>query len=200
MAEGGSGDKGKAAGKIDGFTVEKLHRAVSPRVLENASELVGAEFIIKRYRDGNEISAAFAFHGQTLHCTVTAKKYALQDLCTCDAHYFCRHAAALVMTFLETPDSFLDLESFLDELDESPKGDLVDMLRTMIGRYPGSSLEVLGYPGFQPSEVLDDPDDDFYPDDLDDDLFPDDDDWDEWDDDDDDDDDDDEGPNGAPVN
>ena len=197
MAKSGSGKKGEAG--FVGFSVEKLYRAASPRVLENAAEMVGEPFIIKRFRDGNEISAAFVFYGETLHCTVSARKYALQDLCTCDAHYFCRHAAALVMTFLERPDSFLNLEAFLDELGKSPKEDLLDMLRTMIGRYPGSSLEVLGLPGFLPSEVLDDPDDDFLPDDLDDDLFPDDDDeWDEWDDDDDDDDD--EGPNSAPVN
>jgi hypothetical protein len=91
---------------------------------------------------------------------VSARRHALQELCTCSANYFCRHAAALVQTFMEFPDTFLDLEAYLEGLVEAPRDDLVDMLRHLIGRYPGSSLEALGQEGFDPAEVLDEADDD----------------------------------------
>jgi len=157
-------DKKKSrADEVDGphggegaFTADKLEHAASRAVIANGKELVNDELMIKRLRDGDEISCTFVSFGRHIHCAVSARKYAIQELCTCDAPYFCRHAAALVLTYLQHPDTFLDLEEFLDGLENRPQAELVEMLRRMIGRYPASSLEVLGLAGFQVAEVLDD--------------------------------------------
>ena len=150
------------------FTETKLTQAASPAVRSNAEELVDADLMMKRLRDGAEISCTFVSFNRTIHCSVSARKYSLQELCTCEANYFCRHAAALVRTWLDHPETFFDLTGFLDELENYPKADLLVMLRRLVGRYPGSSLEVLGKDGFLVAETLEELSDEL---DLDDDLF-----------------------------
>jgi len=189
-----------------GFDRAKLEETAPRAVLENAVELVDHEAMIKRLREGNEISCTFVSLEGQIHTSVTASKYAFKELCTCEAPYFCRHAAALVLTFLDRPDSFLDLEAFLDDIGKMEPRELVKIVRRMVGRYPGSALEVLGVEGFQSADVLDDPaeDDHLFFDDDGLDLFGGGGDWDDLDDlpfddvDDDDDDDDDRGSNGPP--
>lgn len=142
------------------FDTMKLAQVASVQVIQNSLELIDHEWMVKRLKDGAEISCAFVSPSGYVHTSVSARKYSLQDLCTCDATYFCRHAAALVQTFQAKPETFLDLEKYLDGLEGLEKAQLVDMLRQMVGRYPGSALEVLAMPGFVPAEVLDDPADD----------------------------------------
>jgi hypothetical protein len=156
---------GKSIGSTgaSSFSLDMLRKAASGAVVENAGELVDAEFMVQRLRDGKEISCTFVTYDRNITCTVSGRKYSLQEMCTCEAGYFCRHAAALVLTFIERPDSFLSLESFLDELAGRPREELVGMLRRMIGRYPASSLEILGEPGFQPSEIIEELDEDVFP-------------------------------------
>ena len=157
--------------KTRGFTLEKLRKVVSPKVFENAGELVDSEFAIKRFKEGNEIFTTFYFMGEQVNCSVIARKHSLHESCSCGAPYFCRHCAALVLTFLKCPDTFLDLEEFLDGLSRLPREDLADMVRTMVSGYPAAALEALGFPGFQPSEVLDEYDEDMFPGEFDD-SFP----------------------------
>lgn len=154
----GAGDSGASS-----FSLDKLRKVAPGTVLENAEELTDVEFMIQRLKDGNEISGTFVTYDRNIVCTVSARKYSLQELCTCEAGYFCRHAAALVLTYIEKPDSFLNLESYLDELAGRPRDELVEMLRRMIGRYPASSLDILGEPDFQPSEILEELDEDVFP-------------------------------------
>jgi hypothetical protein len=142
------------AGSKAGFTMERLLTTASLEVLEHGRELVDAPVMLKRLKDGNELSCVFYMEGRQIRCSVDSRRHSLQDLCTCDAPYFCRHSAALVLTWLEHPGTFLDLEQWLDGLRDRPKDELVAMLRHMIGRYPASSLEALRIPGFDPSEVL----------------------------------------------
>jgi len=145
------------------FTREILHNVASPTVIDNAAELVDAELMLQRVKDGNELSCTFVTYDRNIVCAVSSRKYSLQDMCTCEASYFCRHAAALVLTFIEHPESFVDLESYLDDLAARPQEELLEMLRRMIGRYPASSLEVLGEPGFQPADVLEEMEDELFP-------------------------------------
>jgi len=145
---------GTGIGKQGGFTLERLTSTASAEVLLHGRELVNDPGMLKRLKDGNELSCVFYSDGRQIRCSVDARRHSLQELCTCDAPYFCRHSAALVLTWLEHPDTFLDLEQWLEKLDGRPKHDLLAMLRHMIGRYPASSLEALGIPGFDPSEVL----------------------------------------------
>lgn len=170
-----------------GFSSEKLESVASLKVLQNGAQLVDSELMIKRFAQDNEVAATFYFYGEQVDCTATARKHTLESICSCQAPYFCRHAAALVMTFLELPASFLDLQSFLDGLEEFSQEDLVTLLRTMVANYPASALEAMGFPGFQPSEVLDEFDGDMFPGAMDEELVgPMDEDWEEdWDDDDD---------------
>jgi hypothetical protein len=151
------------------FTMEKLVRVAGPTVRANAEPLVDSPRLLKRLKDGDELSCTFYGYGASITCSVTAHRFSLQDLCTCNATYFCRHSVALVLTFLSKPESFLNLDSYLDKLSTIPRAELEEKLRHLIGRYPGSSLEALGQAGFDPAEVLDDPDDDIIltdPDDL----------------------------------
>jgi hypothetical protein len=150
------------------FTEAKLTQAASPTVRANAEELVDADIMMKRLRDGSEISCTFISFNRAIHCSVSARKYSLQELCTCEANYFCRHAAALVRTWLDHPETFFELNDFLDELDDHSKADLLTMLRRLVGRYPGSSLEVLGKEGFLVAETLEELSDEL---ELEDDLF-----------------------------
>ncbi len=143
-----------------GFTIEKLLRVAGPAVRANAEPLVNSPRLLKRLKDGDELSCTFYGYGASITCSVSAHRFSLQDLCTCDATYFCRHSAALVLTYLEKPETFLDLDEFLVNLSRVPRAELEEKLRHLIGRYPGSSLEALGQEGFDPAEVLDEPEDD----------------------------------------
>jgi hypothetical protein len=151
------------------FTMEKLVRVAGPTVRANAEPLVDSPRLLKRLKDGSELSCTFYGYGASITCSVTAHRHSLQDLCTCNATYFCRHSVALVLTFLDKPDTFLDLDNYLDELSTAPREELEEKLRHLVGRYPGSSLEALGHEGFDPAEVLDEAEDDIIladPDDL----------------------------------
>ncbi len=151
----GTGKKKEAGvSRRGGFTFERLAATASAEVMIHGRELVNAPGMLKRLKDGNELSCVFYLDGRQIRCSVDARRHSMQELCTCDAPYFCRHSVALVLTWLEHPDTFLDLELWLEELDSRPKDELVAMLRHMVGRYPSSSLEALRIPGFDPSEVL----------------------------------------------
>ena len=143
-----------------GFTIEKLARVAGLTVRANAEPLINSPRLLKRLKDGDELSCTFYGYGASITCSVTAHRFSLQDLCTCNATYFCRHSAALVLTYLEKPETFLDLEEFLEGLSYVPRVELEEKLRHLIGRYPGSSLEALGHEGFDPAEILDEPEDD----------------------------------------
>ncbi len=160
---------GKTRRARPGFTMEKLVRVAGPTVRANAEPLIDSPRLLKRLKDGDELSCTFYGYGASITCSVTAHRFSLQDLCTCNATYFCRHSAALVLTYLEKPDSFLELDEYLGRLSTAPREELEEKLRHLVGRYPGSSLEALGQEGFDPAEVLDEPDDDIIltdPDDL----------------------------------
>jgi hypothetical protein len=169
-----------------GFSLAKLESVASLKVLQNGTQLANSELMIKRYVQDNEVAATFYFYGEQIDCAATARKHTLESNCSCQAPYFCRHAVALVITFMELPGSFLDLQDFLDGLEDFSQEDLVTLLRTMVANYPAPALEAMGFPGFQPSEVLDEFDDDMFPGEIGDDLMGElDDDWDDdWDDDD----------------
>ncbi|MBM4354683.1 MAG: hypothetical protein FJ109_12995 [Deltaproteobacteria bacterium] len=140
--------------KRAGFTLERLKAIASAEVMLHGRELVNAPGMLKRLKDGNELSCMFYLDGRQIRCSVDARRHSLQELCTCDAPYFCRHSVALVLTWLEHPDTFLDLDRWLDDLDRLPKHELAEMLRRMVGRYPASSLEALGIAGFDPAVLL----------------------------------------------
>jgi len=153
--------KKPSSGGLDLFTMDKLKRVASPKVIENADMLVDIDYMIKRHKDGSQIFGTITLDFDPANCVVVATRHTLKSDCSCGADYFCSHAAALVLTYLENPESFLDLEAYLDDLQHRSHAELVDMLRRVVGQHPGMSLEALGQPGFLPSEVLeDDPDDD----------------------------------------
>lgn len=138
-----------------GFSLEKLQGSAPDEVLEAAREYVNSQRFLKRLRDGNELSGTFLSPlGRRIHTSVTAHKYSLQGMCTCDTTHFCRHMAAMTLTWLDHPETFLDLESLLDDLPNRPKEELVGMLRRMLGGFPSSGLEALGVPGFEPAVIL----------------------------------------------
>ena len=53
----------------------------------------------------------------------------------------CKHAAALLLTWLHEPEAFHELEALETNLAQRSKGELVALISKMIGRYP--DLEML---------------------------------------------------------
>ena len=65
--------------------------------------------------------------------------------CSCPVGFGgrCKHAAALLLTWLHRPDAFLEVEELEARLDRRSKPELVALLRRAINRYPDLE-ELLG--------------------------------------------------------
>lgn len=138
------------------FTKEKLEGVATPRTLEKGLQLANSDRIFKRVLDGVEISCVLVGEmGQRFSCSVHAKKFTLQGLCSCDSYHFCEHLASLVLTYLDHPETFLNLDDYLTDLDGLPKEELVQRLRRLVAQYPASALEALGEEGFDSSQIDD---------------------------------------------
>ncbi len=57
--------------------------------------------------------------------------------CTCPAEYWpCKHSMALAKTYELAPDSFLDIEDILKEMQFKTKSELLEIIKKMIQRAP----------------------------------------------------------------
>ena len=60
----------------------------------------------------------------------------------------CKHVIGLEQTWRMNPESFLDLDAFIDELRERPREELLQMFGQLVIRWP-QVLALLGLPGFE---------------------------------------------------
>ena len=73
----------------------------------------------------------------------------LRTSCSCPAEmFFCKHAAALAITYLREPETFLDMNSLPGVLEQKSKKELQDLVTKMIVKHP-DCLVFLGIPGFE---------------------------------------------------
>lgn len=56
--------------------------------------------------------------------------------CSCPVGGGCKHAVALLLTWVESPDKFESQDSLETTLQEQPQDKLVEMILTMVGRHP----------------------------------------------------------------
>ena len=107
--------------------------------------------------------------GRTLCCTIRGRhgvyrtrvtltpKGACQDAsCTCPSKYWpCKHVAALVGTFVNAPESFLDADKLIGSLEKRPSKELLRLIRDMIAAAP-AALQAFGVKGFAEEDEEDD--------------------------------------------
>lgn len=73
----------------------------------------------------------------------------LEPFCTCPADmYFCKHAAAIGVTWIHEPATFFNIESLPEMLAEKSKSEVTEIILRMVQLYPGC-LTVLGVEGFE---------------------------------------------------
>jgi uncharacterized Zn finger protein len=78
--------------------------------------------------------------------------------CTCPSDACpCKHIRALRETWEMNPESFLDVDAFLRELDAREKSELIDTIGKIVVAFP-QTLRLFGVAGFD--ETDDDDDDD----------------------------------------
>ena len=163
------------------LTEEVIESLAGPVQLERARRLLAHTAVLKKYREGTELRGVFVDPlGDRISCEVSVKRYGMRTRCSCDDGGVCVHATALLVLALESPEDYLDLEDYLDDLEGLAHGELLSRLRKLIFHDVSGALEVLQEPGFVVSEVatLEDSLDPFGEDD-------DEDPWDVWEDDDD---------------
>jgi len=61
--------------------------------------------------------------------------------CPVGAGGHCKHAVALLLTWLDDPDAFVEVEDLETALERRSKAELIALIRRMMGRYP--ELETL---------------------------------------------------------
>jgi uncharacterized Zn finger protein len=119
-------------------------------------EYVDSDRLIDRLRVGNALSARIL--GNYGHYTVrlTARPEGLEFSCSCPSYeYPCKHARALALTYIEAPESFVDMSGARAGLERRSKAELVDDLLTCIAEHP-RLLRTLGLASDADSAEFDD--------------------------------------------
>jgi uncharacterized Zn finger protein len=107
-------------------------------------EYVDSDRMIDRLRVGEALSARVIGNYGHYIVRLTARPDGLAFSCSCPSYeYPCKHARALALTYIEAPESFVDLAGARAELEGRTKAELVDDLLTCIGEHP-RLLRVLG--------------------------------------------------------
>lgn len=79
----------------------------------------------------------------------------LEPFCSCPADmHFCKHAAAIGVTWIHEPDTFFNSESLPEMLAEKSKPEVGEIILRMVQLYPGC-LTVLGVEGFEDEDEYD---------------------------------------------
>jgi SWIM zinc finger len=119
---------------------------------DRAAEYIDSSLMTQRLRFKKQLSARIDGRYGTYRTQVrlTSK---IDGECTCPSEGWpCKHVRALRSTWEKNPDSFLDLEEYLRDIETRPKAQLVDIIRRMVLNLP-QCLGVLGVSEFQePSE------------------------------------------------
>ncbi len=122
-----------------------------------AAEYVDSPMMTKRLRFGPIVSVEIAggYGNYRTRLKLTRK---LDGDCTCPSDAWpCKHVRALRTTWETNPESFLDVDAFLRNLDAREKGELIETIGKIVVAFP-QTLGAFGVAGFD--ETDDDGDDD----------------------------------------
>ncbi|HUT36057.1 MAG TPA: hypothetical protein VNE39_21395 [Planctomycetota bacterium] len=121
------------------LTAAQLEAASDPQAYRQAVRYAQSAHVVDRLRIGAALSARF--HGtRGIYTTrIDVSGRAFQFECTCPLggkREACKHVIALGLAWLDTPDTFHDLDVTLARLSHMTKGDLITLLRQAAQRLP----------------------------------------------------------------
>ncbi len=172
------GNKDQSAAPVElearvDLTEEKISRYLMDDRLREAAGVVAQEIkLVRRIKDGTSVSGAFVEVDGPVYTTVQVRSYTMEALCTCPATGPCPHGGAVALLYLADPETFLDLDRYLRNLDGRSRDELLDMLRQVLSSIP-AALEMLDIPDFEGILTAEPPQDDWWDEDDWDDEWPD---------------------------
>jgi uncharacterized Zn finger protein len=127
-----------------------VHNPSDPQV-ERAQEYVDSPYMTQRLVHRQLLSAQIAGNHGVYRTTIELSRK-VKATCTCPSDYFpCKHVHALRLTYELVPESFFDVEAFLEQLATQPTRQLLRAIRDLVLAYP-PALAFLGVAGFAVSD------------------------------------------------
>lgn len=149
------------ASRVD-LTEEKIRRYLMDDRLREAAGIVAEEIkLVRRVKDGTSVSGAWVEVDGPVYTTVQVRSYTMEALCTCPATGPCPHGGAVALLYLMDPDSFLDLDRYLEDLGDRGREELLGMLRTVLSAIP-AALEMMDIPDFDGILTAEPPQDEWW--------------------------------------
>ena len=119
--------------------------------IDRALEYIDSPLMIRRLRHGDVVSATIRGNYGVYRTEVRIGK-PNEAACTCPSELWpCKHTRALAITWEQNPESFLDLQDWLDGLAKKSKGELIKLIGEIVQAAP-ESLGACGFEGFGPLE------------------------------------------------
>lgn len=116
---------------------------------ERVAEYVDSELMTHRMKIDKMLICRIQGNFGTYQTTYDLSKGGGKTDCTCPAEYWpCKHSLALAETYEITPESFINIEEVLKEIQRKTKPELLEIIKKMI-QYAPESLSVLGIEGFE---------------------------------------------------
>lgn len=116
---------------------------------ERVQEYVDSERMVHRVHRDDALTCTILGNYGVYHVEVRAVDAEgwREGRCTCPYDRGpCKHMDALLRTYEERPDSFVDLGELLDDLTDRPREELLDLIGEMVRMAP-DSVRALGAPG-----------------------------------------------------
>lgn len=131
-----------------------------PTFSDRVAEYVNSSRLGQRLKIGGTVRCVVDGYNGRYRTSVTLGPKGIKEAaCSCPSELYwpCKHVAALAETYRQAPDTFFDLDGFLEGLRGRPQRELVAMMRAMIAS-ESRILAALGIEGFEPPVDPDDPD------------------------------------------
>lgn len=150
---------------LKSITEEKIREACGDVIFDRACEYVCTPDLRKRtlWSKTREVRAEVVGNYGNYHAVFQPLKNGLiHTYCTCPAEMaFCKHAAALGITWIREPETFFDIESVSEILNKKSKKELVNLMLAIIVKHP-DCLSLLGVEGFEEEEHYEDENEEWY--------------------------------------
>jgi hypothetical protein len=127
-----------------------------PTFEDRVAEYVDSDRLTHRLRQGEQVSARIAGSFGFYRTQAELGKKVTGE-CSCPSELQpCKHVHALRKTWGINPESFLDLDWFLDELLAQSKQELIKVIGQMVLQFP-ENLSLFDVPGFEMPDEWDEP-------------------------------------------
>ena len=127
------------------LTQADIHNWTDPRSFGRGQQYFQGGYILNPRRQGNTLKARCAgSRPQPYHIEITLGPEGIaRGTCSCPVGSggHCKHAVALLLTWLHEPDRFTEMENLETALSRRSKAELIVLVRRMLDRYP--DLETL---------------------------------------------------------